>query len=187
MDASCAPHIDPLPNPPNTPATPDTPATPGEPGTPGAPGEPGTPGTPGTPGEPGTPGAPGTDGQDGGTCPDCAKESTLQALKNGLLGGSKRQFQVTNSSNFNSDIDAQITTAKQQLQNTFGQIKTEASTLFNLSLSGSGGSLPKYPLFTWNGVQYYVDFSQYQSSLSILSNVFLFIAFIVAIAIIMGA
>ena len=57
---------------------------------------------------------------------------------------------------------------------------------FKPDLSSGVGSLPSFSLGSWNGKDLTFDLSNYESQLSVLSSVFIFLATIFAFRIVLG-
>ncbi|MCQ8104685.1 hypothetical protein NP590_11260 [Methylomonas sp. SURF-2] len=119
-------------------------------------------------------------GQDMGTCPGCAQESTLQSFKAGTANtinhGTPGGFD-------DSLIDSETQAAKSAYADKVNQIKTQASQLLNLELSGTG-ALPVFDFGEIKGVHVVSDLSRFTDLISI-GNLILFIAGFIAVRIIL--
>ncbi|AEG00735.1 hypothetical protein [Methylomonas methanica] len=119
-------------------------------------------------------------GEDMGTCPECAKESTLQSFKAGdgesLTPGSSSQFD-------DSVVDSETTAAKTAYTDKVAQIKTQFGQLIDIQLTGVG-ELPVFDYGTIKGVHVVNDFSRFTDLITI-GNIILFIAGFLALRIIL--
>ncbi|MEI6747403.1 MAG: hypothetical protein WCL34_15685, partial [Methylococcaceae bacterium] len=78
-----------------------------------------------------------------------------------------------------------LTQAKQDLSDKMTQVKSDLNK-FKPSLSGGVASLPSFSLGSWNGKDLTFDLSDYESQLSVLSSVFIFLATLFAFRIVFG-
>ena len=142
--------------------------------------------------------------------PGVATEATLQAVKSAIDGvktaleqgvacpkgqilklgtctdnGSVPALAVFHPGSF-PDISDKLQAAKDQFQYTMDSIRSEAKTYFNLSLSGSGGSLPVLSFGNVWGVSLTFDLAQYSTQLSVVGLSILFAAYVMAAMIVMG-
>jgi len=122
----------------------------------------------------------GSDGSaDMGSCPGCAKESTLAKLGEGV----RKTKAAPGSGSFdNSEPSQALIDAQADLDAKFAEVKSGLSNSVKLNASGSG-QLPVFDFGTIMGVHVIVDLNKYADPLSWVGLLVLFMAALIAVRI----
>jgi|GEM_PF-2956139 len=116
---------------------------------------------------------------DMGSCPGCAKESTLAKLGEGF---GKTKAAPGSGSFDNSEPSQALIDAQAELDAKFAEVKSGLSNSVKLNASGSG-QLPVFDFGTIMGVHVIVDLNKYADPLSWVGLLVLFMAALIAVRI----